>query len=51
MGQPGFSPGEKLTREKFRPVTPRGYIHVLNHEQNCIKSDFKENSLTPATNG
>ena len=21
---------------------PRGYIHVLNHEKNCIKSDFKE---------
>ena len=20
---------------------PRGYIHVLNHEKNCIKSDFK----------
>ena len=21
---------------------PRGYIHVLNHEKNCIKSDLKE---------
>ena len=21
---------------------PRGYIHVLNQEKNCIKSDFKE---------
>ena len=21
---------------------PRSYIHVLNHENNCIKSDFKE---------
>ena len=21
---------------------PRGYIYVLNHEKNCIKSDFKE---------
>ena len=20
----------------------RGYIHVLNHERNCIKSDFKD---------
>ena len=29
---------------------PRGYIHVLNHEQNCIKSDFKETSLKLATN-
>ena len=24
-----------------RPLPP-GYIHVLNHEKNCIKSDFKE---------
>ena len=24
---------------------PQGYIHVLNHEKNCIKSDFKEISL------
>ena len=23
----------------------RGYIHVLNHETNCIKSDVKEISL------
>ena len=30
---------------------PRGYIHVLNHEQSCIKSDFKEISLKLATNG
>ena len=30
---------------------PRGYIHVLNHETNCIKSDFKEISLKFATNG
>ena len=22
-----------------------GYIHVLNHEKKCIKSDFKEISL------
>ena len=29
---------------------PRGYIHVLNHEKNCIKSDFKEISLKLATN-
>ena len=21
---------------------PRGYIHVLNHEKKCLKSDFKE---------
>ena len=29
----------------------RGYIHVLNHEINCIKLDFKEISLKLATNG
>ena len=30
---------------------PCGYIHVLNHEINCIKSDFKEISLKLATSG
>ena len=30
---------------------PWGNIHVLNHEKNCIKSDFKEISLKLATNG
>ena len=30
---------------------PWGYIHVLNHQKNCIKSDFKEISLKLATNG
>ena len=30
---------------------PRGYIHVLNHEKKCIKSDFREISLKLATNG
>ena len=29
----------------------RGYIHALNHEKTCIKSDFKEISLKLATNG
>ena len=29
---------------------PRCYIHVLNHETNCIKLDFKEISLKLATN-
>ena len=29
---------------------PQGYIHVLNHEKNCIKSNFKEISLKLATN-
>ena len=29
---------------------PCGYIHVLNHEKNCIKSDFKEISLKLKTN-
>ena len=32
-------------------LLPRGYIHALNHEKNCIKSDFKEISLKLATNG
>ena len=37
----------------LRAVCPlsRGYIYVLNHEKNCIKSDFKEISLKCATNG
>ena len=30
---------------RFLIFNPRGYIHVLNHEHNCIKSDFKEISL------
>ena len=30
---------------------PLGYIHVLNHEKNCIKSDLKEISLKLAANG
>ena len=30
---------------------PWGYIYVLNHEKNCIKSDLKEISLKLATNG
>ena len=29
----------------------RGYMHVLNHEKICIKSDFKEIPLKLATNG
>ena len=29
---------------------PQGYIHVLNHEKDCIKSDFKENFLKLVTN-
>ena len=32
-------------------LLPRGYIHVINHEKKCIKSDFKEISLKRATNG
>ena len=32
-------------------LLPRGYMHVLNHEKKCIKSDFKEISLKLATNG
>ena len=29
---------------------PRGYIHVQNHERNCIKSDFKEIFLKHVAN-
>ena len=29
---------------------PQGYIHVLSHEKNCIKSDFKDIYLKLATN-
>ena len=29
---------------------PRGYIHVITDDKNCIKSDFKEISLKLATN-
>ena len=29
---------------------PWGYIHVLNHEKNYMKSDLKEISLKLATN-
>ena len=30
---------------------PWDYVHVLNHEKNCITPDFKEISLKLATNG
>ena len=44
-----------LLTSKFCPLgavcpLPQGYIHVLNHEKNCIKSDFKEISLKLVTN-
>ena len=29
----------------------QGYIYALNHEKDCIKSNFKEISLQLATNG
>ena len=32
------------------PPAPGIFIHVLNHEKKCIKSDFKEMSLKLATN-
>ena len=45
-----------LLKSKLCPLgavcpLPQGYIHVLNLEKNCIKSDFKEISLKLATNG
>ena len=36
--------------EAVRPL-PRGYIDVLIHEKNCIKSDSKVIFLKLATNG
>ena len=30
---------------------PWGYVHVLKHEKNCIKSDFKEFFFLIVTNG
>ena len=43
-----------LLRSKLCPLgavcpLPRGYIHVLSHEKNDIKSDFKGISLKLAT--
>ena len=29
---------------------PQGYIHVSNHEENCIKSGFKDIFLKLVTN-
>ena len=45
-----------LLTSKFCPLgavcpLPRGFIHALNHEKKCIKSDFIEISLKLATNG
>ena len=45
-----------LLRSKLCPlgaVCPLSwsYIHALNHEKKCVKSDFKEISLKLATNG
>ena len=44
-----------LLTSKFHPQDvvspcPRGYIHVQNHEKNCIKSDFKEFFFKLVTN-
>ena len=43
----------RLQRDFFETCNslslPRGYIHVLSHEKNCIKSDFKDIFLKLAT--
>ena len=39
-----------LLTSKHCPL-PRGYIHVLNHEKNCIKSEFEKIFFKLATNG
>ena len=40
----------KLCRLGAVCLLPWGYIHVLNHEKNCIKSDFKDIVWKLATN-
>ena len=40
-----------LLTSKFCPLGAICTMHVLNHENNCIKSGFKEISLKLATNG
>ena len=52
----GLSDKKFLLTSKLCPLgavcfLPRGYILVLNHENKCIKSDFKEISLKLATKG
>ena len=46
-----FSVDIKLLPPGYCLPLPQGYIHVSNHEKNCIKSDFKEISLKLATFG
>ena len=41
----------KLSPRGYMPTAPGLYIYVLNHKNNCIKSDFKEISLKFAANG
>ena len=46
LGRIGLFTLELFSLEhRFLIFNPRGYIHVLNREHNCIKSDFKEISL------
>ena len=52
----GLSDKKFLLTSKLCPLGAvcflhRGYIHVLNHEKKCIKSDLKEIFLKLATNG
>ena len=44
-----LSPGGCLPLPRGCLPLPRGYRHVLNHEKNCIKSDFKGIFLKLAT--
>ena len=51
LGQIGLFTLELFALE-HRFLIPRAiYVYVLNHEQICIKSDFKEISLKLTTNG
>ena len=40
----------KISSPRCCQPLPRGYIHVQNHEKNCIKSDFKEFFFKLVTN-
>ena len=41
---------DRSDKKFLQNFVPWGYIHVLNHEKNCIKSDFKDIVLKVATN-
>ena len=50
MGKVSFSVDIKILSPGGYLPLPWGYKHVLNHEKNCIKSDFKDIFFKLATN-